>query len=624
MKKTLLLIITLLFLFFSCDKRTDPDTTPPVVTITNPQTGSTVSEIAVINCVATDNKEVKKVELWVDGVNTNITDETEPYSLIWNTTIYSDSSSHTITIRAYDESDNKTDSDAITLMVDNSNSYPQPVNIALLYLENGGFNIIWNKSPDSDFDSYKLEKSLESTMLNYEEIHSSNEINDTTFVDYNIDPLIYQYYRITVADTLGYETNGSILSTSLDPLPVQVNIISVVYTLDEMIVTWQQSPDDDFLNYKLLYAETEFDEKDTIAVYTEIITTSHLINEFDPTHENWFWILVSDYWDQTTLSNGYMVLDSPPSPSELYPVIYVDNTFIISWSENQESDFLSYTLFESLFPDMSNSEIIYQTFSIDDTLNIIDITPNQNRFYQVVVEDIWDLQSVSNIQQGSSHFHFLLTFNNPLFTDIEITVYGYGTQIAEPGGSTVFDFPSNPGTITYHAETSGQTTTGSQIGLLLEWDYTHNFTGQSSYTLNLITTSDYFFIYVQNTSAHVLTPFYVNYGTSYQTTDNILLPNDGLTYRTGYYRAFTDTEVRAYWQDMPSWYYYWVQGINFFLPFNNNQSIVLTASTYRNNIAEDHRIHVVSDKKTGNLMPGVVPNQDFSRDGMCDYGEAKE
>ena len=343
-----LLIVTILFLFVGCEKQTNPDTTPPLVTITNPQTGTTVFEITVINCVATDNKGVKKVELWVDGVNTNITDETEPYSLNWNTTIYADSTSHTITIRAYDDSNNKADSDPISLIVDNSNSYPQPVNIVSLYLENGGFNIFWNKSTDSDFDSYKLEKSLESYMINYEEIYSTNEINDTIFVDYNIDPLIFQYYRITVSDTLGYETQGQIFSSSLDPVPTQVNITSVNYTLDEMNIVWQQSPDDDFLNYCLLYAETEFDDKDTIAVYTEITTTSHVIYEFDPTHENWFWISVSDTLGQSSIGNGMTnTIDSPPTQINITTITYNLSELVVSWNQSNDWDFISYELLYS-------------------------------------------------------------------------------------------------------------------------------------------------------------------------------------------------------------------------------------------------------------------------------------
>ena len=44
MKKTVLLIVPLLFLFLSCeDKETaTPDTTPPMVTITSPQDGTTI------------------------------------------------------------------------------------------------------------------------------------------------------------------------------------------------------------------------------------------------------------------------------------------------------------------------------------------------------------------------------------------------------------------------------------------------------------------------------------------------------------------------------------------------------------------------------------------------------
>lgn len=219
---------------------------------------------------------------------------------------------------------------------------------------------------------------------------------------------------------------------------------------------------------------------------------------------------------------------------------------------------------------------------------------------------------------------FVLTFNNPLFTDIEITVTGYGTQTAEPGGSAVFNYSSNPGSITYHAETSGQTTSGSQVGLLLEWDYTHNVSGQSSYTLNLNVNSDYFFIYVENNSDHDFSPFYVNYGSYYETMDDIIIYNTGTNYRIGYYRAFTNTEVRAYWQDMPTWYYYWIQGTHFYLPFTDNQYVMLTASSSRNNIAEDDQIHIVSDKKTGKVIPGVIPQQNFGNDGICVYGEAKE
>jgi hypothetical protein len=97
------------------DESCEYDTTPPTVTITF-STDDSVSEIVTITCISTDNEGVEKVELWVDGVSTGIIDDTEPYSLEWNTTTYEDGS-YVITVRSYDASGNTTDSEPITLIV---------------------------------------------------------------------------------------------------------------------------------------------------------------------------------------------------------------------------------------------------------------------------------------------------------------------------------------------------------------------------------------------------------------------------------------------------------------------------------------------------------------------------
>ena len=87
-----LLIILPLLLWVACEEKKSEeeseeeiDTTPPTVTITYPQTGSTVNEIITITCMSSDNEGVEKVELWVNGVSTGLTDNTEPYSFDWNT-----------------------------------------------------------------------------------------------------------------------------------------------------------------------------------------------------------------------------------------------------------------------------------------------------------------------------------------------------------------------------------------------------------------------------------------------------------------------------------------------------------------------------------------------------------
>ena len=117
------------------DESCEYDTTPPTVTITFPE--SSVSEAVSITCISTDNEGVEKVELWVNDVSTGVTDNTEPYSLDWNTTTYDDGS-YVITVRSYDTSGNTTISDPITLFVSN---WLLQLNMAWSNFVDGGYDI---------------------------------------------------------------------------------------------------------------------------------------------------------------------------------------------------------------------------------------------------------------------------------------------------------------------------------------------------------------------------------------------------------------------------------------------------------------------------------------------------
>jgi len=318
MKKIILLVTILILL--GCEKSTTPDTTPPTVTITNPQNGSIVFEYVTINCVATDNKEVSYVELWIDGISTNIFDESEPYSLIWNTTIYEDGSSHTITIRAYDSSDNITDSEPISLYINNSAAYPNPI-----------------------------------------------------------------------------------------------NIISINYTLSEMTITWNKSIDNDFALYCLLISDSEIGIQNSIAEISSINDTVYILNEFNPTTPKWYWISVTDTLGYSRIGNSYYVLDENPTPVELYPVNFENNSFYFSWSQNFDDDFQSYTLYESDFPDMSNYVEISTIEEFSDTSFVLSgISNSEIKYYQIIVKDYFELESISNIQEGNSYITFTKTFGGSL------------------------------------------------------------------------------------------------------------------------------------------------------------------------------------------------------------------
>lgn len=257
MRCILFLLLSFLVLIMSnCEMIEESDNTPPKVTITFPQDGSIVCEIVNITCVSTDNEGIDRVELWVDGVSTGITDKTEPYSMEWNTTTYEDSSSHTITVRSHDINDNKTDSDPITVIVDNSTVHPNSINIRSITYTTTQMTIMWEVSKDDDFSYYELLES-ESEIGDKSLIVKVSEIYDTTYVLTEFDPSRPKWYWISITDTFGFSTMGDGYLV-MDDYPTRIEINNIIYENGSFIITWSPSPDNDFSYYKLYESLNEY------------------------------------------------------------------------------------------------------------------------------------------------------------------------------------------------------------------------------------------------------------------------------------------------------------------------------------------------------------------------------
>ena len=411
MKRLYPLLFISVLIYWGCEE--EQDTEKPTVTITFPQNNSSVSEMVSITCISSDNEGVEKVELWVNGVTTELTDNSEPYSFDWNTTLV-DNGNYTITIRSYDTSDNTTDSEPIVLTVDNTQSNPQPINITSVVFDNGGFTITWNQSTDGDFSTYELEKSTNSTMNSPSVVFTTDSLEQTTYFDTDVNPLIYQYYRVTVIDTFDYETKGQIVSSSLDPVPSSVNVESVEYTLEEMTISWSESSDDDFKHYNLLYSVSESGDKTSVTTITNKSTTSHSITEFNPNNENWYWVEVSDTLGQTSIGTGMTnLLNNQPNPVNVTSVTYDLESMTITWEDyvpnlsrinqmNQNTrstvtnDFVSYELLQSDSEDGTYTSVIVITEQSTTSHSITDYNPTQENWFKVKVTDYWNLTSTGD------------------------------------------------------------------------------------------------------------------------------------------------------------------------------------------------------------------------------------
>lgn len=82
-----------------------PDTTPPTVAITAPQSGATVSGAVAVTASASDNVAVAGVQFLLDGAPMGAQVTTPPYTLSWNTAT-AGNGLHTLSARATDSSGN--------------------------------------------------------------------------------------------------------------------------------------------------------------------------------------------------------------------------------------------------------------------------------------------------------------------------------------------------------------------------------------------------------------------------------------------------------------------------------------------------------------------------------------
>jgi hypothetical protein len=94
------------------------DTTPPVISISAPTAGATVSGPTVVSATASDNVGVVGVQFKLDGADLGAEDTTSPYSTSWSTTTVSDGV-HVLTAVARDAAGNRTTSTAVSVTVRN-------------------------------------------------------------------------------------------------------------------------------------------------------------------------------------------------------------------------------------------------------------------------------------------------------------------------------------------------------------------------------------------------------------------------------------------------------------------------------------------------------------------------
>ena len=290
-------IVVLSILFLSCEK---PDEEAPTVTILTLQENDVVYEIVVISCVATDNEAVKKVELWLDGEYSGISDNTEPFKLVWDTTNL-ENRTYVVTARAYDVNGNKSDSDPINIIVNNTLSIPVAVDVTSVSYDLTHMTIKWDKSSELDFESYTIIQS-DSEYGVGTEIATIIDINITEYSFDNFDPTQKNWFRIKVTDTFGYSSLGAGLPNSIDLPPTASILNEVFYNKESYWVTWSENNDNDFESYVLLEADNWNMSNSTEIFKTEDRTLINFVVNNVASDYRYYQVIVEDLWGLKTSS----------------------------------------------------------------------------------------------------------------------------------------------------------------------------------------------------------------------------------------------------------------------------------------------------------------------------------
>lgn len=179
-----------------------PDTTKPVVSITAPASGATVSGKTEVTASATDDIGVTKVDFLVDGA-TKSTVTASPYTYSWDTTSLANDSSHTLSAKACDAAGNCTTSTQISVKVNNAGSGdttpPVISNIKASPVTNVRFWITWQTN---EISTTQVEYGLTNSYGSFTKLKSTLSLSH--FADMSrLKRKTTYHYRVISVDKAG-------------------------------------------------------------------------------------------------------------------------------------------------------------------------------------------------------------------------------------------------------------------------------------------------------------------------------------------------------------------------------------------------------------------------------------
>ena len=293
------LIFSLLFIL-SCEDKVEKDTTPPLLTIVFPTSGSTVGEVVKIKVETSDDSGILKVDFYVPNTNV-VSDTTSPYEYDWNTTSNEDGE-YKIKVMSYDTKENFVESE-VSVTIDNNSKKPSPLDIVSVDYTIEKMTVKWNQSQDSDFKQYNLHYS-ESENGNKKLVKTILDITTTSFDTTSFDPTKENWYFLEVLDNFGLSNIGKGKTNQIELPPTTSEIDSVIYSYEKesFQIFWEGNLDTDFKHYYLFESDNNDMSNQTEIVKIDNQETIFYEQLSKPGTEKYYQVVVEDNWGLKTKS----------------------------------------------------------------------------------------------------------------------------------------------------------------------------------------------------------------------------------------------------------------------------------------------------------------------------------
>ena len=259
-------------------------------------------------------------------------------------------------IRIYDTGGLYSDSNQVSATTLAENSPPPAVTLNPPTDETEtSLTLTWSQSLATDFARYEIYQSPSSGVLGSLVTAVSSQFS-TLYVVTGLSPSTTYHFTVRVVDTGGLyansnQMNETTLAPNVPPSAVLLNSPNNI-TSSSLTLSWTENGDTDFARYEIYQSTMMGFTGARVDLIGDRAQITHIVSSLSGSTAYYFTLRVVDtgglYTDSNQVEGTTLPLNVPPAPVTLNaPSNETSSTLVLSWTQNNDTDFARYDIFQS-------------------------------------------------------------------------------------------------------------------------------------------------------------------------------------------------------------------------------------------------------------------------------------